>query len=262
MSNPSHTQVTCGRRRRRTMDAGQGPTTLADGPLGRERPGAIAWGEVGRREPRVAHAPVPCTDTSARWQRAAKNAARSMSTIAATLCSTSSWSAPAGSEHRNQGRLANSLTPSAEGERSSRKLHPPCFALSDWRLDVQGQRDAYSCEAVPRTRRSLADAPMCREPRVMPPGRPHGFLPPTTAVGSRRSAGCETPFELPAGALDLPPKCPVRASETAEGTTSIHRFARDPTAWSGVRGRRSCTDPSTTRGTVGRVLEWSRSPRH
>lgn len=53
-------------------------------------PGAIAWGEVGRRKPRVAHAPVPCTDTSAHWQRAAKNAARSVSTITAKLCITSS----------------------------------------------------------------------------------------------------------------------------------------------------------------------------
>ena len=57
--------------------------------------GAIAWGEVGRRRPRVAHAPVPCTDTSAHWQRAAKNAARSVSTITARLCITSSSLTPA-----------------------------------------------------------------------------------------------------------------------------------------------------------------------
>lgn len=65
MSNPSHTQVTCGRRRRRTMDAGQAPTTLAVDGWGVSDPGAIAWGEVGRRKPRVAHAPVRSTDRSA-----------------------------------------------------------------------------------------------------------------------------------------------------------------------------------------------------
>lgn len=123
------------------------------------------------------------------------------------------------SENRNQGRLADSLTSSAQGERSSRELHPPCLPLSGGRPDEQGQRDARSCGQLHAFRHSLADAPMCREPRVMPPGRPHDFLPPTSVVGSRRSAGCETLFELLPGELDLPPKRPVRASEAAEGTT-------------------------------------------
>ena len=44
---------------------------------------------------RVAHAPVRCTDRSAPSLRAAKNAARSMSAIATTLCITSSSLRPA-----------------------------------------------------------------------------------------------------------------------------------------------------------------------
>jgi hypothetical protein len=44
---------------------------------------------------RVARAPVPCTDTSARGLRAAKNAAPSLSAIAARLCITSSSLTPA-----------------------------------------------------------------------------------------------------------------------------------------------------------------------
>jgi hypothetical protein len=65
VSRPSHSQKTCGRHGGKTMDTGRAPMTVTVRQLGRERPLLIAWGEVGRRKPRVAHAPVFCTNTSA-----------------------------------------------------------------------------------------------------------------------------------------------------------------------------------------------------
>jgi hypothetical protein len=89
LSELSHTKKTCRRRGQMTRDMDTADGTTTRGGWGVSDP-VIAWGEVGRPKPSVAHAPVLCTDISAHRQRAAKNAARSVSAIAARWCVTSS----------------------------------------------------------------------------------------------------------------------------------------------------------------------------
>ena len=188
-------------------------------------PGAIAWGEVGRRKPRVAHAPMPCTDTSPHWQRAAKNAARSVSTITARLCITSSSLAASRDENRNPGG-SPILQAGVGGGPLVPRASSPGFANFCERPAGQAQRDARRHEAAPGTRSSHAHGPRCREPRVMPPGRRHGFLLRSSADGLRRIGGYETLFELPARGLDLRPTRPTPMAE-AVAETGLESPLRD-----------------------------------
>jgi hypothetical protein len=76
------------------MDKRRWQTTV--GRLGRERPSCHRPGAKSEGERRGSLTPqCPFTDTSAHWQRAAKNAARSVSAIAARSCITNCSLMPA-----------------------------------------------------------------------------------------------------------------------------------------------------------------------
>jgi hypothetical protein len=96
--NPYHSQITCGRRVQRRWTRNIRRWQTASGQLGRERPSRQHSGHSGAKATgenrRSLTPPVRFTDTSARRRRAAKNAARFVSGITATLCITSSSLAP------------------------------------------------------------------------------------------------------------------------------------------------------------------------
>ena len=76
---------------------------------------------------------MPCTDTSAHWLRAAKNAARSMSAIAATLCITSSSLTPVAA------RIATKEgSPSRSRRRRRGTAHPESFIPPVLRFSASG----------------------------------------------------------------------------------------------------------------------------
>ena len=114
----------------------------------------------------------------------------------------------------------------AEGDHSSRELHPPCFALSRRDLMAQEQRDARSYEAVPGTRRSPADASKvsratgeaARKTARFPSANQCRRIAANRGLRNALRAGLH-------GGLDLRPKRPVPGVWAVERTRSTPRFA-------------------------------------